>query len=66
MDLNNHQHTARLGVDALAGVTAFGSGVGLFFGWLSPVLASIASLMSIIWLGIQIKEYLRRKKDGRK
>lgn len=43
----------RHGLDAAAAGTAFAT----FFGW----LPSIASLLSVIWLLIQIFEYARKK-----
>lgn len=48
----------KYGVDAAAAGAAFAS----LFGWLSPLLTIIASSMSIVWLGIQIYEWSRKKK----
>jgi hypothetical protein len=53
--MNDH---VRYGLDAAAAATAFSSLVG----W----LPSMASLLSIIWLLIQIYEWARKKKDGGK
>lgn len=44
------------GLDAAAAGTAFASLTGL--------LPSIASLLSIIWLAIQIFEWVRKKRKG--
>jgi hypothetical protein len=48
----------RHGLDAAAAATAFSSLVG----W----LPSVASLLSVIWLLIQIFEWARKKRDGGK
>lgn len=42
-------------------VTAFGAAFASFCGLLQPVAALIASLLSIFWLCIQIRDYLHKK-----
>lgn len=57
------QH-ARPVIDAVAGVASFYSLAGLVMGWLPVVLGVIASCMSIVWLGMQMKDRAERKRRG--
>jgi hypothetical protein len=45
-------------------VTAFGAAFASFCGLFQPVVAMIASLLSILWLCIQIRDYCRKHKGG--
>jgi hypothetical protein len=55
---------AKLAVDAGAAVLAFGSFFGWLFSWLPVLLSVIASTLSIAWLGIQIYEWNRKRKQA--
>lgn len=53
------RHTA----DAVAGLAAFGSFFGWVLGWLPLALTMTASIMSIVWLGMQMRDRAERKRN---
>lgn len=57
------QH-ARPVIDAVAGVASFYSLAGMVMGWLPVVLGAVASVMSIIWLSMQMRDRAERKRRG--
>lgn len=42
--------------------TAVGTSVGAFIGWIQGPLAVIASLLSILWLSLQIYSFFKKRK----
>lgn len=56
------QHLKHL-VDGAALVASFGSFAGWLMGWLPLALTMTASIMSIIWLGMQMRDRAERKRQ---
>jgi hypothetical protein len=63
----NHSTERPTMVDHLRPVgdaAAYAGAVASICGLLQPIAAFIASLLSILWLCMQIRDYLRKKKEG--
>ena len=53
-------------IDWTAIGVGLGAGIGHLFGMLPTILSGMASLFSIVWLGIQIFVFIEKRVKGKK
>jgi hypothetical protein len=52
-------------VKTVTDAAAYTAAAASICGLLQPIVAFVASMLSILWLCLQMREYFRKKREGR-